>query len=114
MDNARKIAKAYKIITWKGGKPLTLKGKPLPMGKAKKKGVREVLGTLRASFKLEPSGTTLEPDISYELPRGFTRSKMDMMRFVQPKEQRIKAKTEITEILKAQKFGKGRRKFKWF
>jgi len=107
-----KVRKAYTVITYKGGKEQIL-GKGLPIGLAKKLGAKNVLGTLRASFKLKPTGTTTQEDIEYTLPGKFFRpSKRDADRFVQIRNTRLSARPETKEIVNVRR-SKGR-KIKWF
>lgn len=106
-----KIQQAYKVIIYKRGKEVEI-AKGLPKGLATKKGVQEVLSTLRASFKLKPSGTTTQEDIFYKMPQGFRLSKYDKNRFVQYKNLRFGSRPETKEAQFFRKVKKG--KIKWF
>lgn len=106
-----KLRQAYKVVTFRGGKPVTI-AKNLPLGKAKRFGVKETLKTLRASFKLEPTGTTLEEDIDFEVPKSLFRpGKRDSKLYVQELTTRLKAKTETSEILKIRR--SKQKKIRW-
>ena len=107
-----KIQKAFDVVTYRKGKEEVL-GENLPIGRATKLGVSKVLSTLRASFKLKPSGTTVAEDIDYKVPVNlFKKSKYDPERYVQLKTTRFGARSETKE---AQFFRKQKaRKMKWF
>ena len=109
MNQARK---AYNVIVWKRGKEEII-GKNLPEGRAKQLGVKEVLRTLRASFKLKPTGTTTAEDIDYKVPsRWFVPAKRDTQRYVQRRETRFGARTETKEAQLFRKQARG--KLKWW
>lgn len=79
------LIQAYKVITFKGGKPITI-AKGLTKGRALKRGTEEVLKSLRASFKIEPEGKTADRDINFKVPEQlFRRGKYNQDRFVQRK-----------------------------
>lgn len=104
--------RSYDVFTYKGGKEVRI-GKSLPLGKATKLGVETTLSTLRASFKLKPTGYTTGYDINYKAPsRLFGPSKRDINRLVQRRGTRLSARTEVLEIQQAKR-SKSRR-LKWF
>ena len=106
-----KVKQAFKVVTYKGGKEITI-ASGLTEGAAKKAGVAAVLSSLRASFKLKPIGTTTAEDIEYTIPKGFRMSKVDKGRYVQEKTTRFGARSETKEaqFFRKQKAGK----VKWF
>jgi hypothetical protein len=106
-----KIKQAFDVAIFKGGKEQII-AKGLPEGLARKVGVKNVLETLRASFKLKPRGTTTSEDVTYKLPRGFKTSKYDKNRFVQVKNLRFGARAETKEAQFFRKKAKG--SAKWF
>jgi hypothetical protein len=107
-----KVKEAYNVVVFKGGKEQII-GKNLPMGRAKKLGVKNVLSTLRASFKLKSAGTTYMEDIPYEVPSStFRMSKIEKGRYVQKKNLRFGARPETKEAQMFRKIKKG--KIKWF
>ena len=111
-DLLGRLKQAFKVITFKRGKEVEI-ARGLPEGLAKKRGVKEVLSTLRASFKLKPFGTTMVEDLPYRIPASlFTTAKRDRLRYVQKRELRLKARSEIAEIIKIPKTR--RKKTKWF
>jgi len=106
-----KITKAYDVIVFNRGKEQIV-AKGLPIGLARKAGVREVLSNLRASFKLRERGTTLVEDVDYDLPFTFAPSKREKGRFVQKLTTRFGTKGETKQ---AQFFRKQKsRRIKWF
>jgi hypothetical protein len=105
-----KVTKAYDVIVFKRGKEQVI-ARNLPLGLAKKTGAKEVLSTLRASFKLKERGTTLMEDVDYELPFSFEPSKRDKSRFVQKLGTRLGTRSETREIQFFKKQKEGR--IKW-
>lgn len=115
-----RIKKAFNVVVKKKGQFVTI-AKGLPEGKAKSALAKNLLETLSASGKITPSGTTSQEDIKFEFaPALFTRGKRDSNLIVQRREKRLGGRTEIKDILKAQKsvsgFGRTKRgkKLKWF
>lgn len=106
-----KLKQAYDVLIFNRGKEERI-ASGLPENKAKQLGVRSVLSNLRASFKLSPHGTTMQEDISFNLPSSFRLGKYDKMRFVQKKETRFGQRGETKEAQFFRKVKKG--KVKWF
>lgn len=107
-----KIQKVYNVVIWNRGKEQVI-ARGLTKGRALKVGVKEVLSSLRASFKLKPTGQTYQEDIPYEVPqRLFGRSKYDPERYVQLKTTRFGTggETKQAQFFRKQKKGK----IKWF
>lgn len=102
---------AYDVIIYTRGKEKTI-ASGLPENLAKKIGSREVLGTLRASFKLKAKGTTTQEDIEFALPKTFRMSKVDKNRYVQKLNTRfgVRSETKEAQFFRKQKVGK----IKWF
>lgn len=106
-----KLKEAYSVVTRKGGKEIELES-GLPIGRATKRGVGELLGTLRASFKLKRAGYTTEEDISYDVPRFIERSQKSPDWFVQRKETRLGQRKERTDIQFFRR--QNTKRIKWF
>lgn len=107
-----KVREAYNVVVFKGGKEEII-GKGLPKGRATALGVKNVLSTLRASFKLKPSGTTSMEDIQFNIPsKQFRMSKVEPGRYVQRKNLRFGVRGETKEAQMFRKIKKG--KIKWF
>lgn len=110
-----RVKKAYDVVVFKRGKEVVI-GKNLPEGRAKQLGTSNVLKSLRASFKLSPSGSTSQEDIDFKVPSNlFRKGKKDASRFVQLQNKRLSSRGETSEIIKIpKKSKKGKRKLSWF
>lgn len=107
-----KVKKAFNVVTYRKGKEEVI-ARNLPEGLAKKAGVKEVLSSLRASFKLKPVGETTVEDIEFTIPTGFRMSKVEKGRYVQLKNKRFGARTETKEAQYFRKY-KTSGRMKWF
>lgn len=107
---------AFRVFTKRYGKVIEL-ARGLPRGKALLTGARYTKGTLGASFKIEPFGTTTTPDISFTPDQEFRTYRVSRGRripltdeFIQRRKFRLSSIPERREILQAKR---SKRRLTW-
>lgn len=96
--------KAYTLQSRTKGKWFDIEG-GLPFGLGLKKGSEVAERTLRASFRLKPSGFTRKKDIDFTLSSRFRLPKARELplTYVQKRKFRLSARSEVSEIIKSKR-----------